>query len=355
MIKNLSSNYFIAETAFHHEGNINFLEELVTHLLKLDVQAIKFHLLFDVDDYMVPNHSAIQVIKNLCIPEKNWKKIFQQVKDTGKEIVALTNDLASLRYINTIQEDFPISAIELHSTGLNDIFLLKEAVLFKKTVILGIGGSTFDEVQFAVDFLFDHGKKDILLMHGFQNYPTNYEDINFARINFFKNAFELPMGYADHTDPNDLNNAMISVLPAMLGVNIFEKHVTHVFGEKRIDAQAAISLQTMNEIIKLGNEIQKTLGNKSMSFSEAEKNYGNTGPMKKALVARKDIAAGTIIQLEDLAYKRTDESSSLIQKDILKILGSEVTIDILQNELISYSKIKYNFKKQSNDQFFIKK
>jgi N,N'-diacetyllegionaminate synthase len=77
--------------------------------------------------------------------------------------------------------------------------------------------------------------------------------------------------------------------------------------------------------------------------------------MKKALVARKDIPTGTIIQLNDLAYKRTDVSSSLIQKDILKILGSEVTIDIQKDEIISYQKINYSFKKQSNDQFFIKK
>jgi sialic acid synthase SpsE len=355
MIKNITSNYFITDTAFHHEGDFEFLEDLVNNLVNLDIQAVKFHLLFDVDDYMVSDHSAIQVIKNLSISENNWLQVFKKVKDSKKEIVALTNDLASLKYVNKIQDDYPIEIVELHSTGLNDLFLLKEAVLFKKTVMLGIGGSTFDEVQFAVDFLQSNGKEDILLMHGFQNYPTNYEDINFKRINFMRQAFDLPIGYADHTDPSDKNNAMISVLPATLGVKVFEKHVTHIFGEKRIDAQAAISLDMMKEVIKLGNEIQKTLGEKSISFSEAELNYGNTGPMKKALVARKDIPTGTIIQLNDLAYKRTDVSSSLIQKDILKILGSEVTIDIQKDEIISYQKINYSFKKQSNDQFFIKK
>lgn len=355
MNKSISSNYYIAETAFHHEGDVEFLQELVENLLKLDIQAIKFHLLFDVDDYMVANHTVIDVIKDLSIPEKNWETIFQQVKNSKKDIVALTNDLASLKYINKIQDNYPIEALELHSTGLNDIFLLKEAVLFNKTIILGIGGSTFDEVQFAVDFLRDQGKEDILLMHGFQNYPTNYEDINFKRINLFKKAFNLSMGYADHTDPSDKNNAMISVLPIMLGIKVFEKHVTHLFGEKRIDAQAAVSLETMADVIKLGNEIQKTLGEENISFSEAEKNYGNTGPMKKALVARRNLPSGTIIQLEDLAYKRTDESSTLSQKDILKIIGSEVTFDISKDELISYAKIKYAFIKQSNDQFFVKK
>src|SRR5690606_31274311 len=127
----------------------------------------------------------------------DWQNIFQSVNDAKKDIIALTNDSASLIYINQIQDEFPIAAIELHSTGLNDLFLLREAVHFKKTVMLGIGGSTFDEIQFAVDFLKDHGKDDIVLMHGFQNYPTNYEEINFRRINFMRQAFDLPVGYAD--------------------------------------------------------------------------------------------------------------------------------------------------------------
>src|SRR5690554_6422990 len=151
MNKNISSNYFIAETAFHHEGNIDFLKDLVSQLVKLDIQAVKLHLLLDVDDYMVSNHSAIQIIRDISISKNDWQNMFQNVKDANKDIVALTNDLASLKYINQIQDDFPIAAIELHSTGLNDLFLLKEAVHFKKTVMLGIGGSTFDEVQFAVD------------------------------------------------------------------------------------------------------------------------------------------------------------------------------------------------------------
>ena len=63
-----SKPYFIAETAFHHEGDIAFLKKLVSDLSRLDVDALKFHLLFDLDDYMVKNHPAIQTLKSLSIP-----------------------------------------------------------------------------------------------------------------------------------------------------------------------------------------------------------------------------------------------------------------------------------------------
>lgn len=350
---NLNTNYFIAETAFHHEGDIEFLEKLIESILELEVQAIKFHLLFDVDDYMIASHSAIEVIKKIIISQNHWENIFNKVKQGQKEIVALTNDVKSLEFINSIQNEYPIEAIELHSTGLNDIYLLQAALGFNKTIIIGVGGSTFDEVQFAVDFLKKNGKNDILLMHGFQNYPTNYEDINFKRIDLLQKAFGLSVGYADHTDPLDDMNALMSVFPIAYGVKVFEKHVTNVFGEKRIDAQAAISLDTMKDVIKMGDSLAKTLGSSPMQFSEPELNYGNTGPMKKALVAKKNIEKGEVLTNEHIAFKRTEQSSPLLQKDFSKVLGSVAINDIQKDEILSFSNLEYSFKKPSLDQFFI--
>jgi sialic acid synthase SpsE len=352
---NSTNPYYIAETAFHHEGSSQFLKDLIYELKDVEINAIKLHLLFDLNDYIIPTHPANEILDRISIKIEEWESVFQLIKSVGKEIVVLCNDVKSLQFVNQVQGKYPISAIELHSTGLNDIYLLEESLNFEKTIILGIGGSTFDEIQYAVDFLNSKGKFDIILMHGFQNYPTNYEDINFKRINLIKNAFDLPIGYADHTDPNDEKNIFISTLPIMLGVNVIEKHVTNKFGENRIDAQAAVSIDTMKKIVELGNSIFETIGSKTVRFSEEELNYGNTGPMKKALVARKEIKSGETITKECIAFKRTLDSSPLQQKDYNKILGSIAVKDIGENEIFNFSNVKYEFKKASFDQFFIKK
>ncbi|WP_333575880.1 N-acetylneuraminate synthase family protein [Sphingobacterium sp.] len=353
-MKNISSNYYIAETAFHHEGDLTFLNSLVEDLLKLDINAIKFHLLFDINDYMIENHTAIDVIKRISIKQEDWPGIFSLVKESKKDIIALTNDVSSMMYINSIQNNYPIEAIEIHSTGLNDVFLLEEAGRFKKTIILGVGGSTFDEIQFAVDFLRRNNKNDILLMHGFQNYPTNYEDINFSRISLLKEAFGLPVGYADHTDPQDQYNIIMSVFPISYGVRVFEKHITNRFGEKRIDSQAAIDMETMKKVIEQGNALLKTFGGSKMQFSNAELSYGNTGPMKKAMVARRTIQEGEVISLADIAYKRTELSSMLLQKDIFKIIGARAKQSISKDDLLTFDNLEYKFTNASFEQFFIK-
>lgn len=347
------SIYFIAETAFHHEGDIGFLMNLVHDISKTEVDAIKFHLLFDLKDYIIKNHPAEAVLQKISISEQNWLQVFDNIKETDKKIILLCNDLKSLEFAINIQEQYPIDAIELHSTGLNDIFLLEEAKKFKKSIILGIGGSTFDEVQFAIDFLKAQNKNEIILMHGFQSYPTNYNDINFRRIDLLSNAFGLPIGYADHTDPKDPNNEMISVLPIMNGVKILEKHVTNKFGDQRIDAQAAVNIETMNKIVQLANTLNQTLGKNNLYFSDAELNYGDTGPMKKALVARKPIKKGETVTKENIAFKRTTSSSPLLQKDIYKILGNNALEDIEVDALLTNMNVGYTFKKQNFDQFFV--
>ncbi|WP_292010864.1 N-acetylneuraminate synthase family protein [Chryseobacterium sp.] len=354
-INNTQNPYFILETAFHHEGNIEFLESLIESFKDINANAIKFHLLFDLNDYMVANHPALEVLRKISIPQDKWQEILEKTVNSGKEIILLCNDIESMKWVNSIQDKFPISAIEIHSTGLNDIFLLNEALNFKKTIIIGVGGSTFDEVQYAVNFLKDNNKTDILLMHGFQNYPTNYSDINLKRMLLLKEAFGLPLGYADHTDPTDTRNEIISVLPIVSGFNIIEKHVTNVPGEKRTDAQAAVSVEQMKGIISLAQDISKVNGVNNYELSDAEKKYGNTGPMKKAMVARLPIKKGEKITLDKIAFKRTEVSSPLLQKDLHKVIDNIAKEDIAQDEILSFGNISYEFKKDDFGQFFIKK
>lgn len=167
--------------------------------------------------------------------------------------------------------------------------------------------------------------------------------------------FDLPIGYADHTDPNDDKNILISVLPQFSGHNVLEKHITNVYGKKRIDAQAAITIDMMKQIISFAKAAHLSVGNKAFEYSEAELNYGNTGPMKKAIVGRKKINKGEVLTIDKIAYKRTETASPILQKDIVKLLGAKVIEDIEPDEIISYNKIEYNFKKESFDQFFISK
>lgn len=341
--------YLIGETAFHHQGDKEFLKELINIGAEADVNAIKFHLLFNLEDYMVSDHEAIDLIKSWCFHQKDWEEILQFTREKGLDIILLCNDLASLDWV--LQYEIDVKAIELHATGINDFFLLKKATDFEGTVILGTGGSTLDEIHYAIDFLKSKGKYDIFLMHGFQNYPTDFREINLSKMRQLHELFNLPVGYADHTNPEDEDNTSISVLGAAMGFNVLEKHFTHVFGEKRIDAQAAISKDQLIRIRQLLNKVVTAYGSSDLHMSDAEKKYGQIGPMKKAIVARRNINKGEKLSLENLAFKRTNESSYVKQMNFLGLIGLEVVRDIKKDELIDFSKVNYTFSKADFSQF----
>jgi sialic acid synthase SpsE len=345
------SPYLIGETAFHHQGEKEYLKKLILAAADLELDAIKFHLLFDVGDYFVQEHPAFETLKAWTFSAAEWQELFNLANDKQLDIIALCNDVASLEWINK-ECKTPVKAIELHATGINDIFLLNEAACFSNTVILGVGGSTLDQLDFAINLLKNQNKNDIFLMYGFQNYPTDYKDINFRKINLIQNLFGLPVGYADHTDPKDENNELITVSAILKGVNVLEKHFTLDVEEKRIDSQAAVSIERMKKIKELSEVMFLANGKGGLEMSNAEKKYGNIGPMKKAIVARKKIPANKIIALEDIAYKRTEQSSYLEQSDITSLIGSKSILEINKDEVIDYSNIEYKFNIAETNQFF---
>ena len=239
--------YIIGETAFHHQGEIKYLKSLIDEAASLELNAIKFHLLFDLEDYFTAHHPAFDTLEKWLFSKKEWSEILEYSREKGLDIIALCNDVASLKWINE-ECKVPVRAVEIHATGINDVFLLNAAANFKDTVILGVGGSNLEQIQFAVKGLREQKKADIFLMYGFQNYPTDYKDINLNKIKVIQDIFDLPVGYADHTDPSDPNNECITASAILKGVDVIEKHFTLDVNEKRIDSQAAVSLSQMKKI-----------------------------------------------------------------------------------------------------------
>jgi sialic acid synthase SpsE len=347
-MQHINEPYIIGETAFHPEGDIEFLKGLIHAGEKLGLNALKFHLTLDLDDYMVQRHEAKEVLRPWCPNAAQWNEVLTEVKKCN--IVLLCNDVKSIEYAQNCK--FDIKAIEIHATGINDVFLLEKAAQFKNTVILGTGGSTLDEIDFAIQYLKEKGKTNVFLMHGFQNYPTDYEDIKLARMIKLKTLFDLPVGYADHTDPTNKYMPMISTLGLAAGFPVIEKHFTTHFGAKRIDAQSAVSLGQMQEVKEMATVVWKTLGEKNaLELTVGEKKYANTGPMKKAIVARENIKKGTVIELRNIAYKRTPESSSLSQIDLKKIIGNTASKDIEKEALLNFSNLHYSFEINDMSQF----
>ena len=132
-------------------------------------------------------------------------------------------------------------------------------------------------------------------------------------------------------------------MAAMMGINILEKHYTPDYGVERIDYHAAVGKEQMKKIKELMELSLTVHGDGSPGMSQAEKNYGNTGPMKKAIVASHDIRQGDRLEIENLTFRRTEKESPMKQLEFGRLLGMRVNQDIKKGEIITFSDVEYSF------------
>lgn len=335
-LKNNAIPYLIAETAYIFEGKKSYLQKIIFKLFKSkSSDAIKYHILIDIDSYSAPSYSIYALIKNFLLTKKEWIEILKKTKEKGFETIVLVDDEKAIDFVKKNIE--LVDAVELHAIALNNIIMLEKVKELKIPIVLGVGGSKIEEIKFAVNCL---KGKDLLLMHGFQNYPTKYEYINFNRMINLKKKFNLPVGYADHCSWDHPNNELITLAGFMAGANIIEKHVALKAGEKRVDFNSAISVEQLKDIYQKMNLLNVTKGDGSFEITEYEKPYGKNGPMKFTPVALKNMKKEDLITKENTGLRRTAEENNVQQIEYMKLLGKKLVKDVKKFEHINWSVVK---------------
>lgn len=322
----------IAETAWHHDGDFKFMSDLVDSIIeRTSADIIKLHITLDLDEYMHISHPAYQFLKERLLSEKQWEELINRIRNSDKELMLLLNDKKALSF----GVNFNPSLIEVHSVCLNDIFLLEEINLRIKSevpIVLGVGGSTLYEIENAINTL---ESDNLVLMHGFQNYPTKYEDVNFNKINKLKQLYpEYKHGYADHTAWDEPNNVLITSLGAAVGMDYIEKHVTTVPGSDRTDWQAAIDIEEFNQIANNLKLLIQCNGDGALKLNNAELRYSIFGPNKKAAILTRDVVKDEKVNLEDIKFVRILDTTDLSQTEIIENIGRNYSKDLSEGSLL---------------------
>jgi len=322
----------ITETAWHHDGNFLFFKNLIEEIAKkTETDYIKFHITLDLNEYMHSDHPAYQWAKERIFTEEQWTELFNTAQNNNKKLMLLFNDKKAIDFGMTFKPEI----VEIHSVCLNDIKLLKylqKKINTDTKIVLGVGGSDLYEIENAINIL---GSSNIVIMHGFQNYPTKYEEINFAKIKKLMQLFPFyEHGYADHTAWNNENNMLITLLGAALGMNYIEKHVTIEYGQERCDWNSAISIEMFNDLTKKLKILSLAYGNGLLSLNEGEKSYSKSGINKKAAILNKSVKKDEILTDHCFDFKRTQQFSDLSQLEVLASIGKKFSTNLLEGHCI---------------------
>ncbi|GAI47796.1 unnamed protein product, partial [marine sediment metagenome] len=118
-------------------------------------------------------------------------------------------------------EDLNILAYKIASFEIVDLPFLKEIAKTRKPIILSTGMASLGDIEDAIKVIREVADVGIGLLHCNVNYPPAFENLNLRVIQTLKQAFQVPVGYSDHT----MSVSIPSVCVA-LGACIIEKHFT---------------------------------------------------------------------------------------------------------------------------------
>ncbi len=328
--------YIVAETAYIHEGDPKYFSAILAELVKHHCcDAVKYHILIDVDSYITHAHHLYSLYDKFKLPPETWVAVLQETKDRGFETIVLADEKKAIDFAS--EHPDLVTAVELHAIAINNLEMLERAKKLPMPVILGVGGSTSEDIAYALKYL---NRTDVLLMYGFQIYPTKFEYINLKKITTMQETYKVPVGYADHTSWDSKDNTLITISGFVKGANFIEKHVTLNPGERRIDYESAIGIDQLCEIQRQIQLLVTTLGTGKMEINEYEKAVASNGPMKFTIVAARDLKKGQRLTREDITFKRTEPENTVEQRDYLKLLGKKLTMDVKQAEAVNWDKVK---------------
>lgn len=327
--------YLYAETAFHHEGDMEFMISLIDEVVKSGINGIKFQVLTNPSDFVSTKHSSFEELSKYCFSIKDWRSIFSNATKNGLDIIFMPLNIDSFKLLN----DFEIKYIDIHSVSFNDQELVQKVKESGLDVILGVGGRTQKEIAEKMSFFEGQIK---VLMTGFQSFPSKLEKIKLSRIKFLKSLYpDISIGYADHSSSDHVHSVVSNEYAYILGARIFEKHITLKEGSNRVDSASAISGEKLIQIKNNLNFLDKSINldeKESFVLGEEETTYRNR---QLICVAAYDIPKGEIINYTQIRMKMIDTVQNPISEPNI-ILGQVAIDSFKKDEAITLNKLSMN-------------
>jgi N-acetylneuraminate synthase len=329
-------SYVIAEIGSNHNGDMMLCQELVDAARECGVDAVKFQSwskssLVSTAEYARNRHCVTgngggptleeQVSRYQLTPEQHYE-IATYCKD--RQMVFFSSCFSPLEV--ELLEALDVPAYKIASMDVNHVPLLEYVAGKRKPIILSTGLATLGEVERALDVLRRNGASAIALLHCVSLYPSSPEVIHLNNIGTLKRAFDVPVGYSDHS-----LGASIPLAAVALGACIIEKHFTLDKAMEGWDHAVSADPDEMTYIVRESKAIFAALGSPVRNINAAQ--IEKRKIFRRRLVTRRAIRKGDKLTPADFEFKRPgtgicpDELPYVVNRTVLRDLDVDEELE----------------------------
>ncbi|MGT2501564.1 N-acetylneuraminate synthase [Bradyrhizobium guangxiense] len=321
----------IAEAGVNHDGSLDKALALVDAAADAGADIVKFQT-FNAKALAgraarkaayqqrttASDESQLAMLTRLELPQAAHHTLIERAGERGIEFLSTPFDDASLAFLLSMK----LPRIKIGSGDLTNAPLLHAAAKAGARLILSTGMATLGEIEEALGVLaHGYGPSDdppgiaafraawrdpaartalaqhVSLLHCTTEYPCPVGDVNLAAMATMRSAFQLPVGYSDHTDGFE-----VSVAAVALGATIIEKHLTLDRNAQGPDHAASLEPDDFKRMVAAIRNVEHALGDGVKAPRESE--IRNVPVARKSIVAARALKAGETIGPADITAKR---------------------------------------------------
>lgn len=328
----------IAELAQGFEGHPEQARLLMRAAAAAGADAAKYQLVY-ADELATPDYKHYQLFRSLEMADSVWADLVSYATELGIE---LHLDIFGTRGLQ-LASRIGVAAVKLHGTDIANVGLLADVAASPlRRVLLGAGGAHHDELLQALGIL---AGKDVVLLLGFQGYPTPTETNQIARVRMLAERLRpvhpnVRLGFADHAAPDGHLRYAVAATAVGAGAVVLEKHLTLSKIMQFEDYESALDPDEFRDFTRILRACSEAFGESvavdDFGMSEAEQAYRKM--IRRHVVARRDLQKGSPVAPTDLMLKRTSADAAMT--DLGLVYQRRLTRDLRRDEPVTVSDIE---------------
>jgi N-acetylneuraminate synthase len=329
--------YVIAEIGSNHNGDMDLCRRLIDAAADAGAHAVKFQSWseqsliareeydrnLDYDDKKKHFGSLREMVRAYQFTPDQHVQALAWCRERG---IAFCSSAFSPEEVNLLDElDVPF--FKVASMDVTYLPLLRFVAGKKRPVVLATGMATLGEVERAVDAIRSAGNEQLVLLHCVSIYPPEYDSIRLLNIPMLRDAFDVPVGFSDHTLGTSIPLAAVA-----LGACIIEKHFTIDPDMEGWDHAISADPGELRTIVEEGAHVWAALGGgrRVVTAAEVEKR----ARFRRSLVVRRDLPVGHALREDDLTAKRPGTGVS--PADLDHVVGRSLRTDKRADDVVRW-------------------
>jgi len=334
----LNPIFIIAEIAQAHEGSLGIAHSYIDALAKTGVNAVKFQTHIAAAEssefeqfrvkFSYEDQTRFDYWQRMEFTTEQWAGLKSHCEEKGMEFISSPFSVAAVELL----EQIGVKRYKIGSGEMTNYLMLRKIAETGKPIILSSGMSDLAELDETIAFL-KPWNNDLSLLQCTTAYPTLPEQWGLQMIQRFKERYQMPVGFSDHSA-----NIYASLAAATLGAQLLEFHVVfhhELFGP---DAKASLTIEQTKNLVDGVRCIEKALAADHLKddvshFDTLKTLFG------KSLTTKRPVKAGETVEFTDLETAKPGDQG-IQAKHFNNILGKTWATDLPAQHFITEQHIQ---------------